>query len=329
VDDDSSALERARPGERWVIRWRLADGSATDLIGWIDLVTAEAVQLWSDRTGTTTLQRSAVILARRAPAAPGGGDPLRVPADELERHALPGWLADSEPLGEWTLRAGGGFTGRANSCLAVGDPGRGVPQAAAAIESWSAAHGIPPRAQVIAGSETDLALSELGWRETYVATDVMVARLSAFLGMAPLSSDVRVTEDFAPEWLAAYGRSRPNDADPAVLEKILAGNPPRAFASAGSPEQVAIARGHVSGPWLGLASIWVDPDHRRRGVATAMMRALGHWAARRGARHVYLQVAAENIDATAAYERLGFARHHTYRYLAPAHPPLSSPKTGH
>ena len=28
-----------------------------------------------------------------------------------------------EPLGEWTLRAGGGFTGRANSCHAVGDPG--------------------------------------------------------------------------------------------------------------------------------------------------------------------------------------------------------------
>jgi hypothetical protein len=41
----------------------------------------------------------------------------------LERRALPGWLALHEPLGEWTLRAAGGFTGRANSCLAVGDPG--------------------------------------------------------------------------------------------------------------------------------------------------------------------------------------------------------------
>jgi GNAT superfamily N-acetyltransferase len=315
VDGPSFQLDHARPGERWVIRARLADGSATDVIGWIDLVTAEWVQLWSSPAGTTILPRSSVVIARRAPAAPGGGDPLRVPAEDLERHALPGWVADSRPLGEWTLRAGGGFTGRANSCLAVGDPGRGVSEAAAAIESWSLAHGIPPRAQVIAGSEPDLALSGIGWRETYVTTDVLVARLGAFLGTELPSPDVRVTEDFAPEWLEAYGRSRPNDADPAVLEKILAGNPPRAFASIGSPEHVAIARGHVSGPWLGLASIWVEPAHRRRGLATAMMRALGHWGARRGARHVYLQVAAENASASAAYERLGFTRHHTYRYL--------------
>ena len=47
-----------------------------------------------------------------------------------------------------------------------------------------------------------------------------------------------MTEDFEPAWVAAYGRSRPNDADPTVLEKILAGNPPRAFASIGSPEHV-------------------------------------------------------------------------------------------
>ena len=80
-------------------------------------------------------------------------------------------------------------------------------------------------------------------------------------------------------------------------------------------EHVAIARGHVSGPWLGIASVWTDPAHRRRGLATAMMRALGHWAARRGARNVYLQVAQENAGAHDAYGRLGFVRHHSYRYL--------------
>ncbi len=86
---------------------------------------------------------------------------------------------------------------------------------------------------------------------------------------------------------------------------------------------VAIARGHLSGPWLGLASIWTDPEHRRRGLATAMMRALGHWAARRGARYGYLQVAAQNTGAVAAYERLGFRRHHAYRYLTPSQGPGS------
>jgi ribosomal protein S18 acetylase RimI-like enzyme len=47
------------------------------------------------------------------------------------------------------------------------------------------------------------------------------------------------------------------------------------------------------------------------------MSRLGHWAARRGARYAYLQVTAANTDALAAYERMGFRRHHSYRYLAP------------
>ena len=60
-----------------------------------------------------------------------------------------------------------------------------------------------------------------------------------------------------------------------------------------------------------------DPDHRRRGLATAMMAALGHWAARQGARFAYVQVATVNELAIGAYTTLGFAHHHRYHYLAP------------
>ena len=49
-----------------------------------------------------------------------------------------------------------------------------------------------------------------------------------------------------------------------------------------------------------------------------MMATLGHWAARQGARYVYVQVAMVNEPALAAYARLGFAPHHRYIYLAAA-----------
>ena len=97
---------------------------------------------------------------------------------------------------------------------------------------------------------------------------------------------------------------------------LLDGNPPRAFGSAGEPI-FAIARGHLSGDWLGLVSIWTRPDRRRQGWATRLTVALGHWAARRGARYAYLQVDVANQAALTSYQRLGFTRHHGYLYLAP------------
>jgi hypothetical protein len=49
-----------------------------------------------------------------------------------------------------------------------------------------------------------------------------------------------------------------------------------------------------------------------------MITALGHWAARQGARYAYIQVASVAEPALAAYTKLGFVHHHSYVYLTPA-----------
>ena len=306
-------------GERWVIRARLPDGSATDLIGWVEVQDPTTLQLVTSDGALHRVERSTIIAARRAPAAAGGRDPQRISIAELERRALPGWLALHEPLGEWTLRAAGGFTGRANSCLAVGDPGMPIEQAADRIIEFARDKDIPPMAQVVTGSAEDAALRTLGWVDTYLPTDVLAGRLVDLLAEPPERA-IRVVERLDDSWWDAYQHSRPNTADPALLRMILDGNPPRAFASAtngGERVPFAIARGHLSGGWLGVASIWAREDRRREGWATAMLKALGHWAARHGARYGYLQVASANAAAIAAYERLGFIRHHSHHYLAP------------
>jgi len=320
----SDPLAGALPGERWVVRCRLPDRSATDVIGWIEALDATSVRLSSIDQASHMIERSKIIAARRAPAAAGGPDPRRISAADLQRRALPGWLAWHEPLGDWTLRAGGGFTRRANSCHAVGDPEMPIRQAAEQIISFAAAHDIAPMAQVIEESPEEHALRRLGWMRTDQPTAVLVSRLADFLADRPADPAVKITETLQPDWEEAYHQSRPNSADPAIVRMILEGNPPRAFAAVTTQEPddhsdfVAIARGHRSGDWLGLAAIWTRPDHRRRGVATAMMTALGHWAARQGARYVYTQVSTVNEPALAAYTRLGFAPHHRYIYLAPA-----------
>lgn len=45
--------------------------------------------------------------------------------------------------------------------------------------------------------------------------------------------------------------------------------------------------------------------------------AIARWAALRGARNAYLQVAHDNAAGQSLYRRLGFVHHHGYRYLKP------------
>jgi N-acetylglutamate synthase len=316
-------LDGAQLGERWSVRYWLPGGPATDVIGWIESMDAATVRLATLDSTTQIIQRSMIIAARQAPAAAGGPDPRRISAHDVQRHTVQGWLAWHEPLGEWTLRAGGGFTGRANSCHAVGNPGISTKQAADRIIAFAAAHGIPALAQVIEASSEERALRDLGWISTYRPAVVLVSRLADFLASRAPDPAVQIRKNLNPDWEDAYQRSRPNSADPAIVRMILEGSPPRAFAAVARQapddygELVAIARGHRSADWLGLSSIWTSPDHRQRGLATAMIAKLGHWAARQGARYAYVQVATVNESAIAAYTRLGFAPHHRYLYLAP------------
>jgi len=317
MDALDSITPPPRLGDRVVVRYRLPDSSATDLVGWVEELDDAHILVRDAARDPVAVQRRSIVAARRLPAARVGRDPLRTSAEELEQIALPGWVAERQPLGEWTLRAGGGFTGRANSCLAVGDPGVPVADAAREISEFAAAHGIPARAQVVDGSSPEAGLRALGWTDCYVPTDVLTVRLNDLLAADP-DPAVRLEETLGQAWVDAYHLSRPNSVDPQLLRRILESEGPRAFAGVpANGRLVAIGRGHVSADWLGIASVWTDPGWRQRGWATKVMVALGHWAARRGARNVYLQVAAENAAAHRAYARLGFVRHHGYGYLQP------------
>jgi GNAT superfamily N-acetyltransferase len=308
-------------GMRLVVRSRLPDTSATDVVGWVESLDPARVVLTDHGGRSVPVDRRTILAARRAPAARGGPDPRRTSAEELEQIALPGWVAGREPLGEWTLRAAGGFTGRANSCLAVGDPGIPLTKAAQRVIAFAAAHGIEPRAQVVSGSVTEAALRALGWQETYVPTDVLVARLGDLLGDSLPDPRVELAEEPGAAWWQAYGLSRPTSVAQDVLRQVLVGGSACRLAGVRQGEDIiAIGRGHLSADWLGLSSLWTAPEHRRQGWAQLTITALGHWAARRGARNVYLQVAEENEAAHQAYGRLGFSLHHRYLYLGPPTP---------
>jgi GNAT superfamily N-acetyltransferase len=67
---------------------------------------------------------------------------------------------------------------------------------------------------------------------------------------------------------------------------------------------------------IGLYDVFTAPAARGRGLATLLCRQLLDEARRRGARHAYLQVDAENAAARVVYARLGFVDAYAYHYRA-------------
>jgi ribosomal protein S18 acetylase RimI-like enzyme len=57
--------------------------------------------------------------------------------------------------------------------------------------------------------------------------------------------------------------------------------------------------------FLHVAAMWTDPAYRGRGVGTAVLATIEHWAANRGLR-LHLDVNVANTGARALYERLGY-----------------------
>lgn len=246
----------------------------------------------------------------------------RSPLDvaDLERLAARGWRGTEEGhLGDWLLRAGGGFTGRANSALVIGEPGLPPARAVDAVARWYTDRGLPPCA-MLPGRQSraaDDTFAEAGWERDEDVLVLTAPLIPARVDGVPVT--LRPEPDDA--WLAGYrhrGRSLPptarevlTNAEDVVFAAVRLDPEPAALA--------AVARGVVTDGWLGVSAVTVEEPYRRRGLATAVMAALQRWGADRGARWVYLQVSASNGPARALYRHLCFVEHHRYHYrYAPA-----------
>ncbi|MQA02281.1 MAG: GNAT family N-acetyltransferase [Streptosporangiales bacterium] len=292
-------------GRRVSVRRRTASGAATDVVGDLIEWTPETLTVRDRDDVEHQVPRRAVVAARIVRAAP-----VRPAVAELERVAARGWPAtETALLGDWLLRAAGGFTGRANTVLAVGDPGMPLASATAAVRAWYAERGLPARAAVVLPSPEDDAFAAAGWPPSQ-AVLVQTAPLEPVAGAAPVDDRVQVSRSPSAGWLARYtARGQVDD----VARRVLTGGGTVGFAQAGS-EPAAIGRGVVVDDWLGIAAVEVAPDRRRQGLATAVTRALAHWGAEHGASRIYLQVQTDNTAARELYAALGFRTHHRYRY---------------
>lgn len=239
----------------------------------------------------------------------------------LELAANDAWPAPvQERLGDWVLRAADGWTGRANSALAVGDPGRPLPAAVDAVRQWYAARGRPAliNTPLPLAAPLGRVLDEHGWSAgppVLVQTAALTTLLDA-AGPTPAGpATVELAGEPSDPWLAVAAARK--SGLPAAAWHVLTAVDRVRFAHgyADDGELLAVARGTVTGGgrWLGLFLVEVLPAARRRGLARQLIWELAEWGAGLGADRCFLQVLADNTPAVTLYRRLGFTTHHSYR----------------
>ncbi|RSS78681.1 N-acetyltransferase [Streptomyces sp. WAC06614] len=297
---------------------RAADGASsfTDTVGVLVSWTGGVLLITKKDGEIVHIAESALVAGKVVPPAPARRRGPAASFEELAPVLARSWQpVESEPLGGWTLRAAGGFTRRANSALPLGDPGIPVAEALARVKAWYEERGLTPYVQAAtggAGTQEVLCarLAELGWvRE--VSADVRIAALAPLADVAADVSAVRLSRECDGEWLARYGKVR----DAATAVRVLSSGPSVWFASV--PGR-AIGRLVVDGRWAGFSAVEVAPEHRRQGLATAVMAALARQALTERASAAWLQVESDNAAALALYDRMGFTVHHAYHHFRAA-----------
>ncbi|OLO31059.1 N-acetyltransferase [Streptomyces sp. MNU77] len=325
-------------GKRVSVRRRTDNGGPgaefTDVVGVLTSWNNGVLSITRKSGESVHIVESSVAAGKVVPAAPARRRGPAASFGELAAVTARAWQpVESEALGDWRLRAAGGFTRRANSALPLGDPGLPVGEALGRVRDWYEERGLPAYVQTATGAEgtQELLCAELerhGWRRE-VSAEVRIAALAPVGDLEADVRAVRLTREPDAAWLARYQRfSTPG---PHVL-RVLGSGPSVWFATVpGATEATghaadagpdaapaAIGRCVVDGRWAGFMAVEVAPEHRRRGLATTVMAALARRALDEGASAAWLQVEEDNEGARALYDGMGFAAHHRYHHYRSA-----------
>jgi GNAT superfamily N-acetyltransferase len=233
---------------------------------------------------------------------------------ELDAIAAAAWpAAITARVGDWTVRLTPGTHGRRlNSAF----PPLRASAPPAAVARWYEDRGAAPLVQVTPLEEQaalDDALAAGGWTAE-METDVLARPPRR--GTVPQQSPREcVVERVAlPAWRAAWRDLGTHERSGGIDDADVLSRIP--FETAGLIARrdgalAGVAFAVLTERWSIVFEVFTAPEHRRRGVARALMTA---WAQAAGDRGLFLQVTADNTAGHALYASLGFERSHGYHY---------------
>jgi N-acetylglutamate synthase len=219
--------------------------------------------------------------------------------------------------GPFVLRAFLGGTGRANAASSLDPaPDRELPERLARIAARYAALGLAPRFR-----STPLdppAMQELLRRRGYVERDETQVLAGPVEGVARTDAAVEALEGPEPDWLGvvatAEHQTPARRAEKLRMPELLA--IPAAWLLLREEGRPAASIFVSADAGLGgIFDLAVHPEFRRRGLGARIVAAAADWAAARGARWLWGQVACTNAASLGLNTGLGLREVYRYRYL--------------
>jgi ribosomal protein S18 acetylase RimI-like enzyme len=243
----------------------------------------------------------------------------------IEQLAFNTWPAAIQwRYGDWTVRASGPYTKRANSVFAAGEPHSD--SWLEDIKAFYSSRQLPALFHISPASPSwlDGKLQASGYSlvtitSLYTADYAAALECSASSGFtaaaAAANTELSESADFA--WVKDFLEAEQFSHDRADFYCGLFGRigPKQSYARImWNGKCTGIGSVVVERGWAGFTNIAVHPEYRRLGFGRKLIHELIAAAGRLGAEKLYLQVVADNDAAVKLYHSCGFTHQYDYHY---------------
>ena len=244
-------------------------------------------------------------------------DPERVRTwEEIGANA---WPSKSRSLFDgWVLGLGHAHHKRTNSVLPLYPGKLPLEEKIDRVKKFYQDHGLRPVFKISPAAQPpdlDAVLTKAGYDQVGV-TSFRIRHLAG----SPLDQAEGIDFDLArttDEW-AAWHRSFTGGGAEAIGSLQAQIESPCGEVCLGLLKEngacLAVGLAVMEGDWVGLFSLVVDPEQRRRGYGRILVQRLVRWSRLQGARWAFLQVEMDNDPAKALYADLGFEEQYRYWY---------------
>lgn len=203
---------------------------------------------------------------------------------------------------------------RINACWPLEAPDRDPEAALDVVEAWFVERGLPPRFKLTDGLTAPADLPERLAARGYAPCKQTLVMLGPTGGEGDAAVRISDTPDAAFEAVFTASAGDPEDGRERLeaLGRIPA---PARFGRLyidGDPAAIGCAA--INGQFVGVFGMRTAPDHRRKGLARRILRALLAEGRALGAERAWLQVESDNAPAIALYADEGFEPGYLYRY---------------